>query len=60
MTVSDPIGDMLTRIRNGQSAHPTVLIPSSKFKKFILDLNKKKGFISSYEPIKEKETSLNL
>ena len=37
MTISDPIGDMLTRIRNAQmKLHPTVLIPSSKFKKFVL------------------------
>ena len=39
MTISDPIGDMLTRIRNAQmKLHPTVLIPSSKFKKFVLDI----------------------
>jgi len=38
MTISDPIGDMLTRIRNAQmKLHPTVLILSSKFKKFVLD-----------------------
>ena len=54
MTISDPIGDMLTRIRNAQmKQHPTVVIPSSKFKKFLLDAMQREGFISSYEIVKE-------
>ena len=58
MTITDPIGDMLTRIRNAQmKLHPTVLIPSSKFKKFVLDVMQREGFIASYEAIKEKESS---
>ena len=58
MTISDPIGDMLTRIRNAQmKLHPTVLIPSSKFKKFILDAMQREGFIASYDSVAEKESS---
>ena len=54
MTISDPIGDMLTRIRNAQmKQHPTVVIPSSKFKKFLLDAMHREVFISSYEIVKE-------
>ena len=46
MTITDPIGDMLTRIRNAQmKEHPTVLIPSSKFKKYVLDAMQREGFI---------------
>lgn len=58
MTISDPIGDMLTRIRNAQmKLHPTVLIPSSKFKKFVLDVMQREGFISSYDSVTEKDSS---
>ena len=58
MTITDPIGDMLTRIRNAQmKEHPTVLIPSSKFKKYVLDAMQREGFISSYELVKENENS---
>ena len=58
MTISDPIGDMLTRIRNAQmKLHPTVLIPSSKFKKFVLDVMQREGFISSYDAVTEKDSS---
>ena len=45
MTVTDPIGDMLSRIRNAQQrAHKTVFIPNSKFKRFILDAMVREGF----------------
>ena len=38
MTISDPVGDMFARIRNAQQRnHSNVLIPASKFKKFVLD-----------------------
>ena len=54
MTISDPIGDMLTRIRNAQmKQHPTVLIPASNFKKQVLDAMEREGFIASYEVVKE-------
>ncbi|NLC34002.1 MAG: 30S ribosomal protein S8 [Erysipelothrix sp.] len=49
MNVTDPIADMLTRIRNANSAkHETVSIPSSKIKVEIAKILKNEGFISSY------------
>ncbi|MDA0971955.1 MAG: 30S ribosomal protein S8 [Proteobacteria bacterium] len=64
MTISDPIGDMLTRIRNAQmKQHPTVLIPASNFKKQVLDAMEREGFIASYEVVKEsnfEELKVNL
>lgn len=55
MVMTDPIADMLTRIRNANKMkHETVLIPASKFKKEILDVLKKEGFISKVEKVKEK------
>ena len=61
MTISDPIGDMLTRIRNAQQKHhPSVSIPSSKFKKFILDALQREGFISSYDVEKNKESNFEV
>ena len=53
MTVSDPIADMLTRIRNAIMArHDSVLVPSSKMKLAIATILKEEGFISGYEVIK--------
>ena len=53
MTISDPVGDMFARIRNAQQRnHPHVLIPESKFKKFVLDAMEREGFIVGYEIIK--------
>ena len=55
MSVSDPIGDMLTRIRNGIMArHDFVLVPSSKTKLAIAKILKEEGFISDYEVVKGK------
>ncbi len=55
MTVSDPIADMLTRIRNAIMArHDSVLIPSSKMKLSITRILKAEGFISDYEVLKGK------
>jgi small subunit ribosomal protein S8 len=52
MSVSDPIADMLTRIRNGIMAnHPTVAMPSSKLKVAIAKILKEEGFISTYEVV---------
>ena len=49
MSMSDPIADMLTRIRNGQRAsHSTVSFPSSKVKKSILEVLKSEGYITSF------------
>ena len=50
MNMSDPIADMLTRIRNANTAkHDTVDVPSSKMKLAIADILVKEGYIASYE-----------
>ena len=55
MTVTDPIADMLTRIRNGVMArHDFALVPSSKMKLAIARILKKEGFIVDYEVLKGK------
>lgn len=52
MSLSDPIGDMLTRIRNaGRAKHESCVIPGSKIKRSILELMKEEGFINGYEPV---------
>ena len=52
MSVSDPIADMLTRIRNAlMSGHLTVALPSSKMKLSIAKILKDEGYISSYEVV---------
>ena len=49
MTMSDPLGDMLTRIRNGQSAgHNTVNSPASKLRSNVLDVLQREGYIRGY------------
>jgi small subunit ribosomal protein S8 len=49
MSVNDPIGDMLTRIRNACMArHTTVTMPASKMKLAIADILKREGFIKDY------------
>ena len=49
MTMTDPLGDMLTRIRNGQRARSTsVLSPASKLRARVLDVLKREGFIRGY------------
>ncbi len=50
MTMSDPIADMLTRIRNANTAkHDTVDIPSSKMKIAIADILVDEGYIAKYD-----------
>ena len=50
MTMSDPISDMLTRIRNANTAkHDTVDVPSSKMKLAIADILLEEGFIKKYD-----------
>ncbi len=50
MSVSDPISDMLTRIRNAAMAgHAVVALPSSKIKVAIAKILKEEGYISGYE-----------
>lgn len=55
MTVTDPIADMLTRIRNAiMVRRDTVLIPASRMKLAITKILKDEGFISDYEVLRDK------
>jgi small subunit ribosomal protein S8 len=55
MSISDPIDDMITRIRNAIMAkHDFVLVPTSKMKLAITKILKEEGFISDYEVLKGK------
>jgi small subunit ribosomal protein S8 len=55
MTISDPIADMLTRLRNAIMArHDSVLVPTSRMKLAIARILKKEGFIADYEVLKSK------
>ena len=55
MTVSDPIADMLTRIRNAVMVrHDSVLVPASRMKLSIAKILKAEGFINSYEVLRGK------
>ena len=59
MTVTDPIADMLTRIRNAiMAGHDAVLVPSSKMKLSIARILKEEGFIDHYEVLKGKPESM--
>ena len=54
MTMSDPIADMLTRIRNANTAkHDTVDIPASKMKIAIADILVDEGYISKYDIVED-------
>ena len=49
MSFTDPIGDMITRIRNGQMrSHVKIEMPASSFKGKILEILKREGFILNY------------
>jgi len=65
MAMTDPIADMLTRIRNGlQAEHDTVVIPASKMKVEIARILKQEGYINNYkvegETAKEKTITVEL
>lgn len=54
MSISDPIADMLTRIRNAQAVQkPMVIMPSSKIKVAIAKVLKEEGYIDGFEIIGE-------
>ena len=54
MTITDPIADALTRIRNANTVkHPSVEIPASKLKVELVKLLKEEGYISDYELIEK-------
>jgi small subunit ribosomal protein S8 len=55
LTVTDPIADMLTRIRNAiMAGHDDVLVPSSQIKLSIARILKEEGFIEDYEALEGK------
>ena len=61
MSFVDPIGDMLTRIRNAQMRSMSkVKIPNSKFRARILDILKQEGYISDYKLLSDEKNKNNL
>lgn len=57
MVMSDPIADMLTRIRNANSAyHEKVEMPASTMKAAVLNILKEEGFVKNYETVEEGKT----
>ena len=61
MSFTDPIADMITRIRNGQLRKlNTVSIPNSRFRAKILDVLKDEGYISNYKILSEKQNNKSL
>ena len=54
MTMTDPVADMLTRIRNANTVcHPTVDIPASKMKKAIAEILLEEGYINGFDVIED-------
>ena len=63
MSLSDPLGDMLTRIRNAQRArHATCVAPASKLRVNVLDVLQREGYIRGYksEEIRKGVTQLRI
>lgn len=57
--ITDPIADMLTRIRNANTVrHSTVQIPSSNMKRAIAQILKQEGFIKDYELIRDQKQGI--
>ena len=58
MTLSDPIGDMLARLKNSQLRnHKKVKLPSSKFKVKIAEILKSEGYIIDYKILNDEKVS---
>jgi small subunit ribosomal protein S8 len=56
MSMSDPLGDMITRIRNGQSANKSVVSsPASRLRMNVLDVLKREGYIRDYSSVQVRE-----
>ena len=52
MSMSDPLGDMLTRIRNGQNTRKSVVSsPASRFRSNVLEVLKREGYIRNYSSV---------
>ena len=61
MSLSDPIGDMIARIKNSQMRnHKIVKLPSSKFKIKLAEVLKSEGYIINYEVTDEKKPNLEI
>jgi len=61
MSLSDPIGDMLARIKNSQMRnHKIVKLPSSKFKVKLAEVLKSEGYIINYVVTDEKKPNLEI
>lgn len=59
MVMSDPIADMLTRIRNANTVrHETVEVPASKIKKQIAEILKQEGFIRDAEYVEDNKQGI--
>ena len=59
MTMTDPIADMLTRIRNANTVgHPTVDIPASKMKKSIAGILTEEGYIKGFDIIEDNKQGI--
>ncbi len=61
MSFADPIGDMITRIRNAQMrTSNNVTIPNSKFRAKILEILKQEGYISNYKTLSDSKNKGSL
>ena len=61
MSLSDPIGDMLARLKNSQLRnHKKIELPSSKFKTKIAEILKSEGYIIDYEVVNSENNKANL
>lgn len=59
MNITDPIADLLTRVRNGQSAgHDIVTVPASRVKIAITHILRREGFIRNYKCVRDKKQGL--
>ncbi len=59
MSLSDPIGDMIARVKNAQARkHKKVELPSSKFKSKIADILKNEGFIKDFKVSTEEKRNI--
>jgi small subunit ribosomal protein S8 len=61
MTMQDPIADLLTRVRNAQSAgHATVTMPSSRQKRALLEVLQREGYVASVQETEDVKPQLTV